>query len=89
MSLRLWLQVFYVWFDAPIGYISITANYTAEWRQWWQNPDNVSARGCDAVAWLYNEPVLRPCALAGQAGAVHGQGQRAVPHGDLPLIAHW
>ncbi|CAO1629847.1 unnamed protein product [Jaminaea pallidilutea] len=34
-------KVFYVWFDAPIGYPSITANYTEEWRQWWQNPDNV------------------------------------------------
>lgn len=31
-------QVFYVWFDAPIGYISITANYTTEWRQWWVGP---------------------------------------------------
>jgi methionyl-tRNA synthetase len=28
-------KVFYVWFDAPIGYISITANYTDEWKQWW------------------------------------------------------
>lgn len=34
-------KVFYVWFDAPIGYISITANYTNEWKQWWYNPDNV------------------------------------------------
>lgn len=34
-------KVFYVWFDAPIGYISITANYTDEWKQWWQNPENV------------------------------------------------
>lgn len=25
-------QVFYVWFDAPIGYISITANYTPQVR---------------------------------------------------------
>jgi methionyl-tRNA synthetase len=24
-------KVFYVWFDAPIGYISITANYMKEW----------------------------------------------------------
>lgn len=24
-------KVFYVWFDAPIGYISITANYTDAW----------------------------------------------------------
>ena len=29
-------KVFYVWFDAPIGYMSITAKYTKEWRQWWQ-----------------------------------------------------
>ena len=34
-------KVFYVWFDAPIGYISITANYVADWQSWWQNPDNV------------------------------------------------
>jgi len=34
-------QVFYVWFDAPIGYISITADYTDEWRSWWMNPDQV------------------------------------------------
>ena len=31
-------KVFYVWFDAPIGYISITAGYDlANWRRWWQN----------------------------------------------------
>jgi len=34
-------QVFYVWFDAPIGYISITANYTDEWEKWWKNPEQV------------------------------------------------
>lgn len=28
-------------FDAPIGYPSITANYTDGWKQWWQNPENV------------------------------------------------
>ena len=28
-------KVFYVWFDAPIGYPSITAAYTDQWRQWW------------------------------------------------------
>ena len=33
--------MFYVWFDAPIGYISITANYTEQWEQWWKNPQNV------------------------------------------------
>lgn len=34
-------KVFYVWFDACPGYISLTANYTDEWRQWWCNPENV------------------------------------------------
>ncbi len=34
-------KVFYVWFDAPIGYISITAGLTDQWEQWWKNPDNV------------------------------------------------
>ena len=31
----------YYQFDAPIGYPSITANYTTEWQQWWFNPENV------------------------------------------------
>ncbi|KAI6657007.1 Methionine--tRNA ligase, cytoplasmic-like [Oopsacas minuta] len=34
-------KVFYVWFDAPIGYISITASYTDQWEKWWKNPNNV------------------------------------------------
>ncbi|CAI8610771.1 unnamed protein product [Vicia faba] len=34
-------KVFYVWFDAPIGYISITACYTPDWEKWWKNPENV------------------------------------------------
>ncbi|KAG8836284.1 hypothetical protein FRC17_007434 [Serendipita sp. 399] len=28
-------------FDAPLGYPSITANHTPEWKQWWFNPDQV------------------------------------------------
>ncbi|XP_010496964.1 PREDICTED: methionine--tRNA ligase, cytoplasmic [Camelina sativa] len=34
-------KVFYVWFDAPIGYVSITSCYTSEWEKWWKNPENV------------------------------------------------
>ncbi len=34
-------KVFYVWFDAPIGYVSISANATKDWKTWWHNPDNV------------------------------------------------
>mmetsp|Transcript_35423 Transcript_35423/g.67796 ORF Transcript_35423/g.67796 Transcript_35423/m.67796 type:complete len:1001 (-) Transcript_35423:335-3337(-) len=32
-------KVLYVWFDAPIGYISITAAYTDDWEEWWKNKD--------------------------------------------------
>ncbi|EMS24164.1 methionyl-tRNA synthetase [Rhodotorula toruloides NP11] len=35
-------KVMYVWFDAPIGYPSITANYTDEWQQWWRKPEDVT-----------------------------------------------
>ncbi|EXB50508.1 putative methionine--tRNA ligase [Morus notabilis] len=34
-------KVFYVWFDAPIGYVSITSCYTPEWEKWWKNPEEV------------------------------------------------
>jgi methionyl-tRNA synthetase len=34
-------KVFYVWFDAPIGYLSITAGLTDEWAAWWKNPNQV------------------------------------------------
>lgn len=34
-------KVFYVWFDAPIGYISITATLTERWREWWMDPTGV------------------------------------------------
>ncbi|KAJ7980531.1 putative Methionine-tRNA ligase [Quillaja saponaria] len=34
-------KVFYVWFDAPIGYVSITSCYTPNWEKWWKNPKNV------------------------------------------------
>jgi methionyl-tRNA synthetase len=41
-------KVFYVWFDACIGYVSITKTYTDgdnlegnNWEKWWKNPENV------------------------------------------------
>ena len=32
-------KVLYVWFDAPIGYISATRERTPEWEKWWKAPD--------------------------------------------------
>ena len=34
-------KVMYNWFDAPIGYLSITANHTGNWEDWWKNPEKV------------------------------------------------
>ncbi|HHJ11401.1 MAG TPA: methionine--tRNA ligase [Bacteroidetes bacterium] len=32
-------KVLYVWFDAPIGYISATRELTADWEKYWKDPD--------------------------------------------------
>jgi methionyl-tRNA synthetase len=56
-------KVFYVWFDAPIGYISITANYTEQWEEWWKNPEQVQLfqfMGKDNVAF---HSVIFPASL--------------------------
>ncbi|KAM3713865.1 hypothetical protein ACJW31_01G288800 [Castanea mollissima] len=34
-------KVLYVWFDAPIGYVSITSCYTPEGEKWWKNQEDV------------------------------------------------
>ncbi len=33
-------KVLYVWFDAPIGYISATKELTPEWEKYWKNPES-------------------------------------------------
>lgn len=59
-------KVFYVWFDAPIGYLSITANYAPQdWEKWWKNPDNVQLyqfMGKDNITF---HSVIFPCTLLG------------------------
>ncbi|KAI6173361.1 Methionine--tRNA ligase, cytoplasmic [Aphelenchoides besseyi] len=35
-------KVFYVWFDAPIGYLSMTKTLLGDnWTKWWKNPEQV------------------------------------------------
>ena len=58
-------KVIYVWFDAPIGYISITANHTDDWQSWWKNPDEVELFqfiGKDNIPF---HTVVFPCSLLG------------------------
>ena len=54
-----------MWFDATIGYISITACYTKEWQKWWKNPKEVELYqfvGKDNVAF---HAVIFPTSLIG------------------------
>ncbi|XP_070663423.1 methionine--tRNA ligase, cytoplasmic-like [Malus domestica] len=58
-------KFFYVWFDAPIGYISITSCYTPDWEKWWKNRENVELyqfMGKDNVPF---HTVMFPCTLLG------------------------
>lgn len=34
-------KIIYSWFDACIGYVSIAAQYTDQWENWWRNPEEV------------------------------------------------
>jgi methionyl-tRNA synthetase len=58
-------KVMYVWFDACIGYVSITATYTDQWEKWWRNPENVKLyqfMGKDNVPF---HSVVFPCSQIG------------------------
>uniref|UniRef100_A0AAZ3QW51 Methionine--tRNA ligase, cytoplasmic n=1 Tax=Oncorhynchus tshawytscha TaxID=74940 RepID=A0AAZ3QW51_ONCTS len=58
-------KVFYVWFDAPIGYLSITANYTDQWEKWWKNPQQVELYNFMAKDNVPFHSVVFPCSLLG------------------------
>ncbi len=59
-------KVFYVWFDAPIGYISITARaYPDTWKDWWQNPEDVELYQFMAKDNIPFHTVIFPSSLLG------------------------
>nr|XP_020468619.1 methionine--tRNA ligase, cytoplasmic isoform X2 [Monopterus albus] len=58
-------KVFYVWFDAPIGYLSITAKYTDKWEKWWKNPQQVELYNFMAKDNVPFHSVVFPCSLLG------------------------
>ncbi|KER24600.1 hypothetical protein T265_07791 [Opisthorchis viverrini] len=85
-------KVFYVWFDAPIGYLSITANYTPEWRHWWQpTPKQISEMGpIELFQFMakdnvpFHAIIFPACLLAANAGHTlvqHLLSTAAVPPG--------
>ncbi len=56
-------KVLYVWFDAPIGYISSTAEWAEEqgkpdlWKDYWQNPD------CKIVHFIGKDNIVFHCLI--------------------------
>ncbi|MBL8966321.1 MAG: methionine--tRNA ligase, partial [Spirochaetaceae bacterium] len=65
-------KVFYVWFDAPIGYVSISACAGDErgfdWKSWWKNPAEVDLFqfiGKDNIPF---HTVIFPSSLLGSGG---------------------
>lgn len=71
-------KVLYVWFDAPIGYISATMEWAAKngtpdaWKDWWQNEDTrlVHFIGKDNIAF---HVVVFPSMLLGQEDSWDGK----------------
>ncbi len=58
-------KVFYVWFDAPIGYISITSQAREDWPMWWQNPAGVQLYQFMAKDNIPFHTVIFPASLLG------------------------
>ncbi len=58
-------KVFYVWFDAPIGYISITAGARENWKDWWLNPSGVRLYQFMAKDNIPFHTVIFPASLLG------------------------
>lgn len=59
-------KVFYVWFDAPIGYISITAKaYPEQWKDWWFDPQGTQLYQFMAKDNIPFHTVIFPASLLG------------------------
>ncbi len=62
-------KVFYVWFDAPIGYISITGQAEGvDWREWWQDPENTRLYQFMAKDNIPFHTILFPATLMASGG---------------------
>jgi len=50
-------KVLYVWFDAPIGYISATKELTADWEKYWKDPE------CKMVHFIGKDNIVFHCII--------------------------
>jgi methionyl-tRNA synthetase len=64
-------KVFYVWFDAPIGYIGATKQYTDThpeangWESWWHEPDKVNYTQFMAKDNVFFHTIMWPATMLG------------------------
>jgi methionyl-tRNA synthetase len=58
-------KVFYVWFDAPIGYISITKSGREDWKSWWLDPEGTQLYQFMAKDNIPFHTVMFPASLIG------------------------
>ena len=59
-------KVFYVWFDAPIGYISSTLKVLPDdWKKWWQSPETTELYQFMAKDNILFHTVIFPATLMG------------------------
>ncbi|PIE02812.1 MAG: methionine--tRNA ligase [Acidobacteria bacterium] len=58
-------KVFYVWFDAPIGYISITKSAMEDWERWWKDPEGTNLYQFMAKDNIPFHTVMFPASLIG------------------------
>jgi hypothetical protein len=85
---------FFRQYDAPIGYPSITANFTPEWKQWWFNPENVKLYQFMGKDNVYFHTVLWPACLLGDGQAwtrlfyISATGKRSTGDPELTLTRH-
>lgn len=64
-------KVLYVWFDAPIGYISMTSQLTADWEKYWKAKDS------RIVHFIGKDNIVFHCLIFPAMCMAHGEYQLA------------
>lgn len=51
-------KYFYVWLDAPIGYISSTKHHTKQWAQYWKNPSTMASANSSVIHHFIGKDII-------------------------------
>lgn len=64
-------KILYVWFDAPIGYITATKELTPDWESYWKNED------CGIIHFIGKDNIVFHCIIF--PAMLHGHGEYVLP----------